>query len=109
MGKPIHMFTMESDLSHHQDLPGEDHSNSNHAVLEFTLVVFGPKEPINCSNNQDLSFSSHPRPEKRKISDNSQQIIVTYDLEIKRTWYQEAGSDEQIIKLVLENTRYNNK
>ncbi|OMJ19264.1 hypothetical protein AYI70_g4833 [Smittium culicis] len=52
--------------------PGENHINSNHAVMEISSVVFGPKKPINCSTNQEPSFISHPRPDNRKICDNIQ-------------------------------------
>ncbi|OMJ09565.1 hypothetical protein AYI70_g8862 [Smittium culicis] len=97
---------MESDSAYHQeDPPGEDRRKPNHVILEILPVVSGPKEPINCSTNQDLSFSSHPRPEKRKINDNSQQDMVAYGLAVKRAWYQETGLDDQVIKLMLENTR----
>ncbi|OMJ11203.1 hypothetical protein AYI69_g9922, partial [Smittium culicis] len=52
---------------------------------------------------------SYPRPEKRKISDNAQQDMVTYGLAVKRARYQEAGLDDQVINLMLDNTRVKTK
>ncbi|OMH84088.1 hypothetical protein AX774_g2394 [Zancudomyces culisetae] len=106
----IHVSTVESDPAYHPEDPsGEDHSDSDHAVLEISPVVSGPEEPVNCTANQDSSVSSYPRPEKRKSSDNAQQDMVTYGLAVKRARYQEAGLDDQVINLMLDNTRVKTK
>ncbi|OMJ08043.1 hypothetical protein AYI70_g6600 [Smittium culicis] len=94
---------------HPEDPPGEDHNNSNHAVMEISSVVSGSKEHINCFTNQDPCSSSHPRSEKRKISDNAQLDMVAYDLPVMRARYQEAGLDGQAKKLILDNTRVKTK
>ncbi|OMJ07681.1 hypothetical protein AYI70_g12029 [Smittium culicis] len=106
----IHVSAVESDPAHHPEDPsGEDHSDSDHAVLEISPVVSGPEGPVNCTANQDSSVSSHPRSEKRKISDNAQLDMVAYDLAVMRARYQEAGLDGQAKKLILDNTRVKTK
>ncbi|OMJ12606.1 hypothetical protein AYI70_g9001 [Smittium culicis] len=67
-------------------------------LRQLSPFLSRPKEPADFSANQDTTVSSHPIPEKQKISDNVQQYMVIYYLEIKRVRYQEADQAEKIFE-----------
>ncbi|OMJ12765.1 hypothetical protein AYI69_g9276, partial [Smittium culicis] len=104
--QPVFLYTLEPDPTGiTEGEEGEVNINSNNPLLEISNLVPRPVEINSSTSNNTRSICDHPRPQKRKVSYDRQQELITRAMEDQRSSLETEGYSEHAIRLMEPNQR----
>ncbi|OMJ12173.1 hypothetical protein AYI69_g9523, partial [Smittium culicis] len=106
MVQPVLLSTLEPDPTGiTEGEEGEVNINSNNPLLEISNLVPRPVEINSSTADNTRSICDCPRPQKRKVSHDRQQELVTRAMEDQRSSLETEGYSEHAIRLMEPNQR----
>ncbi|OMJ17047.1 hypothetical protein AYI69_g7593 [Smittium culicis] len=88
-----------------QKVRRESYNDNSDSVMGISNLVSRPLETSTRRSYNDTGNGDYSRPQKRKISTDGQQTMVTIGLEDQRSSLENQGYNKEAIALLLPNER----